>query len=1807
MVEAEPASGLIAQPASAVVEAEPASRLIAQPASDIVEVERELADEPIAAAEPASAVVEAEPVSGLIAQPASDIVEVEPELAEEPIAAAEPASAVVEAEAAFAVVEAEEPAASDEAEPGYGVIEPEEPAEQEPVAAEAASAVVEAEPASAVVEAAEELEEDVEPLVAEPASAVVEAEPASAVVEAGEELNEDVEPLVAEPASAVVEAEPTSAVVEAAEDEDVEPLVAEPVSAVVAAEPASAVVEAAEELDEDVESLVAEPASAVVEAEPASAVIEAAEELAVEPLVAEPASAVAEAEPVSAVVAEAESAIVAAEPASAVAEAEPASAVFAEEAEPASAVVAEAESAIVAAEPASAIAEAEPASAIAEAEEAALADEALIAGESASSKIEAPSAPRSPAGKKRKHKGKKAAEAPEVEWDEALPEELASSEIAWESEEEEEIPKPIPILDDDLSDETVAFEPLPEKNKLLMSTEEDEALSWDAPPSSASRKQEAPSSRSRKKETPSSISRKQEAPSSKSKKKEAPSSRSKKQEAPSSKSKKQSAPSSAARKKVEEKSAVKKPGKQGVMAEVDEDIIPAAEPIEEASILEDEEIAVAAEPSSVALVAEEVVEDEPEEIAEAEEVVEAETEDEVAEAEEDFTEVCDEETVAEALEDDEIAEAEEIEEEEIAEAEEEVEEEIAEAEEEEAQPARKRGQRVAAAESDEETIGEDEITEAEDEETIAEAEDEEIAEAEDEEIAEAEDEEIVEAEDEEIAEAEDEEIAEAEDEEIAEAEDEEDVVTEFEEGEEYAATEDEDDSVTQFEEDEEIAEDEEFAAKPGAKKKRGKQALADEEEEPIPAKKKKGKAKLLTAIEPEEEEFDEELTEAEAEEEPMPAGKRGKKPAASYMEVDEEEGAVAVLKRRPKPKYGRRWLGGMILGWLLLGGAGYGVWHFAPHLIKQAYAQIPLEKDPDDPIQLARDHMNEFKYAKALVDLRDQDKTPLVLAMRGEARWLNYLQENKGKATLNPKDADVEQAIKELTEAKNDALVMQIQKTLEATGPKDEPAQLQDLAKSMRNMLVKSKEIAAGDDTKTFAATLQEVLKKRLEFEEKYNGVAKVLADGKFIADKSKVDLDEFEKLMKDLASNRTALENVNKLLEKAEFKDPGEKGVEKLIAAWTDLVNKVADVNKLLADAKTKGDGAKGVKELIDARANLETERDGLETLIKQAVKELVDANAVPAGGDTHKDLMQGLKIIRVKAESPLGVPLTYFASSMMSVGTGVARFLDSKLENVALQAELRFYQIREPLIDTPEQKLEMFVSLLQDRRQKDPDLLRRAERDASWLLSKDAASNLEIRGKASYLRALAYRNQLKFAEAKKALEDALEDGKAARLVNAKKADVWLNPIKETQRELTDPTAYYLPRVARMQAAGYWQMAVDELTLALTAMPDDGRLLARRAYARFELVRSEPKYITGKFTKEQREAIRGDADLAAKAPEAAGEANYVLGLVEEELGNFTLAEQNYRKAIKAVEAAKGPADEIGKIRIALARLLQRPTSTGPESHLSPPDAQIRGTAFPGRPLGDSVGTSRDDGHGGHADGLGRPSHDHPSEATVIVHPLSMLLAATIVAAQPGAIDDDDDPAAKIRLKESEDIAKELMMSDNPKIKGQGHLLLGQVLAKKGRRTEGLRVYIEGLKLIYPGRETSELIKMMEEHPIFQLPDVTTRPNPFLADYHYSEGLRRYWERDFITAEKHLKMAATYNDRYAPYFYFLGLSQLAQKTRLKRDAADLAFTKAGKLEAKNLPNYSEVNQNLERIQGELRVYLNRYRMGGVNEFDRLDK
>src|SRR5262249_47296139 len=122
-----------------------------------------------------------------------------------------------------------------------------------------------------------------------------------------------------------------------------------------------------------------------------------------------------------------------------------------------------------------------------------------------------------------------------------------------------------------------------------------------------------------------------------------------------------------------------------------------------------------------------------------------------------------------------------------------------------------------------------------------------------------------------------------------------------------------------------------------------------------------------------------------------------------------------------------------------------------------------------------------------------------------------------------------------------------------------------------------------------------------------------------------------------------------------------------------------------------------------------------------------------------------------------------------------------------------------------------------------------------------------------------------------------------------------WAAQAQQALKELTDPTAYYLPRALELRREGRLQDALSGLDTRLKAIPGDARLYARRGLARLDLA-------GGRVDAKTRAMVRQDAAAAQKAAAHAAEGHYVLGRLEEQLGNLSGAEQNYRVALKTYQ-----------------------------------------------------------------------------------------------------------------------------------------------------------------------------------------------------------------------------------------------------------------------------------------------------------------
>ncbi len=860
---------------------------------------------------------------------------------------------------------------------------------------------------------------------------------------------------------------------------------------------------------------------------------------------------------------------------------------------------------------------------------------------------------------------------------------------------------------------------------------------------------------------------------------------------------------------------------------------------------------------------------------------------------------------------------------------------------------------------------------------------------------------------------------------------------------------------------------------------------------------------------------------------------------------------------------------GMFLAILLLGGGGGAAWYYAPEKIEELVSLHPERqgkdkpKPPDTPkgteltkAQKARQAIAEGNFQKAVDDLADAaDKDEL--SARGEARWLVYYKEQVDKKGFLDENAEpVKTALDDLNKGENKLLVAQIRGQFDAAGRE----------KALADQLAKLKTDKDDVDKLLTTSTADKVKAEKL-----IDSLADVLVKGKFIDDKASFDVASLQKIMKGLSDDRTILESVNKILKDGDIKGSGEDGIKEVLKIKKGLEEDVASVTKVLSDEKTKDKGAKGVLEIVDVRNKMTKEAKELAAVLEAAFKELVDGKIITdPKADARKDTVAGVKSARQKAESPLAIPLGQLGLSLGGIGTGTSKVVEQSFSTAKLAAELGWFQGREKFIEAPEQKMNTYITLLHDRKQNDAKRLADISREAEWVIDPASRADAESRGKARYVQGLAHRNLERFAEARTAIAEAL---KAVQKLG--KSDVWAVHARKTHDELTDPTIYFLPRIEGYQGEQNFNAALAEANLALKALPGDARLHAQRALVRLDLFRGKGAKIPVAAQKD----IRADADAAKD--KLASESAYINGLLDEELQNWPEAEKNLRMAIKLTDDRKGTADESGKYRVALARILLRDR---PEVVPAPPAQEDKKKDDKGASI--KILPSSQESLANLQD----------SEPALVLHPWSLLIVSAVISQDS---DEVDDPAAVARYKEAVEEAYKLIASKNEKLKGEGYLALGKALSKLGKRSEGLKAYTEGLKLIHKGITTTELKELLDEHPAFQQPDISSTPNPVMAERHFGEAMHFYWAKNYTDAETHFRQAVKYYDKDARYQYYLGLSQWAQKTKLKRDAAIYSFEQGARLEAKaastNPLAAREINASLERIQGKLREELNGYR------------
>jgi len=913
---------------------------------------------------------------------------------------------------------------------------------------------------------------------------------------------------------------------------------------------------------------------------------------------------------------------------------------------------------------------------------------------------------------------------------------------------------------------------------------------------------------------------------------------------------------------------------------------------------------------------------------------------------------------------------------------------------------------------------------------------------------------------------------------------------------------------------------------------------ADDDEDDAPKKKK------AVAKSGDDEEAVEAVAEDEDEDTSAKKKKKGKKDKATV--APQTQGSSAAMQWA-----GRFFM--LFLGmFLVLGGLGAGLFFAAGSITpllfaladdsvkKEAAESIhktkvaaPPKVDGRTPLDKLRDSFAKGEYEEVTKELAaPADEAEFDL--RGQAKWFAYAkQQAEKKQPISKAAPEIKEAKDDLAKGKNVALIAQIDLLLKGGG---------------------------GDNTAEIAKlkTLEATARANSEKTQKVlDGVADVLVKADYLKDKKMFSVATLEKVIQSLNEDRTSLEALNKVLTDAKYKD-GAEGIMAVLKEKKAADDSMVAINKVLENEKTKDKGDKGVLEIIEARKKAEAEitnvgkdRDDVLATIKRAYDELLAAKIVTDDkADPRMALVKAVQKARLKAE--------------FSENPSLAK----------AYAELDGFRSREEYLQKPQEKLDTYITLFQDRSENNPKALDAIIKEAGWVLTPEAKSTPEQQAKARYVQGLALRNQEKFAEAKTAFAEALKK------VPAGDKSAWSQLARQSHAELLDPNVYYLPRVERLQNEGNLKAALAELNSALKALPNDARLLALRGLVRYETVRGQG----AKVPEVAQKAIREDAEFAGKNDALAAESQYIVGLLEEELGNVSEAEKLYRAAIKTRDERKSSIDDNGKYRVALANLLLRgrtPVIAVPPMEEKKVDEK------------DKVGAT-----------------STSEERVIVLHPWSPLVVSAVIA-QAGGDDVVEDKDTVARLNETVKLANELIASTNPKLKGQGYLLLGSAYSKLGRRTDGLKEYSKGLQLIFPGMQTREMNKMIEEHPAFQQQDASTEPNPVMSERYFGEGMHFYYAKQYAEAEAQFRQAVKYYKNDARYHYYLGLAQYGQATRAKQSLAKVSFEEGARLEARTASTnplaVRDINASLERIQGELRATLNSYRFKANAEPEEVKK
>jgi hypothetical protein len=640
------------------------------------------------------------------------------------------------------------------------------------------------------------------------------------------------------------------------------------------------------------------------------------------------------------------------------------------------------------------------------------------------------------------------------------------------------------------------------------------------------------------------------------------------------------------------------------------------------------------------------------------------------------------------------------------------------------------------------------------------------------------------------------------------------------------------------------------------------------------------------------------------------------------------------------------------------------------------------------------------------------------------------------------------------------------------------------------------------------------------------------LRDKGYLTDK-KTPQQALAALMVKIEMDSTAIEAVNKKLLAAKLISAGDdlsKGVDRLIDEKKMADAALADLTPKLKTAE--GENKKLSGDLATAKKTFADKEASLTTAQGENAK-LKSANDELSA--TLKKIVA--ELAEAKLLDPKGKPNV---AEAVKKAVDVAKIKDP--QGMIRQQRGEIERMTAALSERwkPEEMLPLWLLLLDENRDR-VELTTFAAKDVDRVTANPQASQMR-KGEAAIILGLALRNTEKFSDAKKVLEagrKAVDKGE------------WLARADAALKEVSNPTAYFTQQAQTLYDRGRMQAALAVLDRAMKVLPakEQSNLLAQRSLIELDAARSKTKGMLSP-AEPLLIAARKDADAAVKAGVAEG--HYAAGRIAEEMGQVDAAIKSYRAAVGVHPAVDADGS---RYRMALARVLLLPQQQGrPIQPAKEPKVGWNDPApYPARHFEDMRG----------------------------------LVWMLMFGLQPPLL-----PGEEPGLEEAEKEADKVLAAEQAKPGTIPFNVLAQALAIKGRWNAALQTYVEGLRPLLPREYGNGLMYLILNHPRLKRPDSLRIPNPMEAEKHFAAGLNFYFDCDYANAEKSFLLTIENDGGDARYFYYLGLSRLAQNRRLDANAD---FDQGASLERLNRPSPAAVSESLERIQGPMRQTINKYR------------